>query len=142
MSDIKTLLGVDFGLKNIGVAIGQTLTKTASPLNTILFKSPMNWREFDQYINQWSPSKIILGWPLDNNGKEQKVNSHIKAFKEQLTQRYKLPVELCDESYSSMLAQDNFATARSLGIAKKKNAKNLDSHAAKFILQRWMDLNL
>lgn len=136
-----TLIGVDFGLKNIGLAVGQTLTSTASALKTIKYRKPFNYTELDVVIKQWQPDKIIMGLPLTEDGEPQKISKIVEAFAQQLTQRYQIPIEFMDERYSSMEAQAEFASARASGMVKRKGAQNLDSLAARTILQRWLDQN-
>lgn len=142
MTESFIYLGIDFGMKNIGLSVGQSITKTASALRNIKYNNPMNWGDFDKIIQQWEPNKIIIGWPLTEDGRVQKINNAIKTFSKEIAARYHLEVIFADERYSSMQAQSEFADARSIGVAKKKNSKNMDSYAAKHILQRWMDSNL
>ena len=132
-------IGIDFGLANIGIAIGQSITKTASALKTIHTSKQFNWDELDEVIKQWQPAAIIIGKPLDEDGQEQLTTKQAHNFAKKLIRRYHLPVHEVDERYSSLQAQDEFASARKLGNAKKKHSKNLDAHAAKNILQRWLD---
>ena len=136
-----TLIGVDFGLKNIGLAVGQTLTGTASPLNPTSFSDPFNWQDFDKVIQDWNPDKIIMGWPLTEDGEQQPITKQVESFAKQLSERYNIEVLFMDERYSSLQAQAEFANARSLGLAKRKDAKKMDSFAASNILKRWLDLN-
>ncbi|MFK8012277.1 MAG: Holliday junction resolvase RuvX [Marinicellaceae bacterium] len=132
-------IGIDFGLTNIGVAIGQSITKTASALQTVNAKPRVNWLDLDSIIKQWQPEAIIIGKPLTEDGKEQLSTKQAHNFAKKLIHRYQLPVHEMDERYSSMQAQDEFSVARNQGKAKKKHSKNLDAHAAKHILQRWLD---
>jgi len=135
-------IGIDFGLANIGIAIGQSITKTASALITIHVNKKFTWDKFDDVINQWKPAAIIIGKPLNEDGQEQLTTKQAHNFAKKLKRRYHLPVHEVDERYSSLEAQDEFADARKQGKAKKKHGKNLDAHAAKNILQRWLDSQL
>ena len=100
---MPSFIGIDYGTVNMGVAIGQSITQTASALETIKVKHPFIWGKLDKIIEQWQPQAIII------------------------------------ERYSSMQANDDFLQARKQGNAKRKHSKNLDAHAAKNILQRWLD---
>ncbi len=135
----ESYIGIDFGLANIGVAIGQSITKTASALKTIHTNHKFNWDELDTIIKQWQPSAIIIGRPLTENGQEQLSTKQAKNFANKVRNRYQIEVFEVDERYSSMQAQSDFADARKHGMAKKKHNKSLDAHAAKNILQRWLN---
>ncbi len=136
---MPSYLGIDHGLTNIGIAIGQSITKTAAALGTIHVSKKFNWDELDNIIKQWQPAAIIIGKPLTENGKVQLSTKQAHNFAKKLKTRYQLPVHEIDERYSSMQAQSDFADARKQGNAKRKEGKNLDAHAAKNILQRWLD---
>ena len=135
----QTYIGIDFGLANIGIAVGQTITKTASALATIKVGNKLNWALLDQTIKEWQPTALIIGLPLTEDGKEQETTRQVKNFSKKLHNRYQIPIYQVDERYSSMHAQEDFANARKIGSAKRKQSKDLDSHAAKIILQRWLD---
>lgn len=132
-------IGIDYGLVNIGIAVGQSITNTAAALSTIHQHKGINWQQLDQIIQQWLPAAIIIGKPVDEDGKPQPMTKLAHDFANKIYQRYQIPVHEMDERYSSMQAQDAFANARKQGNAKRKHGKNLDAHAAKVILQRWLD---
>jgi putative Holliday junction resolvase len=135
-------IGIDYGLANIGIAIGQSITNTASALQTIHITNKFVWDEMDKIINQWQPTAIVIGLPLNEDGSEQLITKQVHNFAKKLISRYQLPVYEVDERYSSIQAQDEFAQARKDGNAKRKHGKDLDAHAAKYILQRWLDSQL
>ncbi len=136
---MHSYIGIDFGLKNTGVAVGQSITKTASALKTIHIKNKFSWDELDEIITKWQPKAIIIGRPLTEDGKEQLTTKQAHNFANKVKNRYKLPVYEVDERYSSMAVQEEFAQARAMGNAKRKHGKSLDAHAAKNILQRYLD---
>jgi len=133
-------IGIDYGLNHIGIALGQSITGTASALLTIHVKKGFNWEQLDSIIQQWQPLAIIIGKPVTEAGIEQLITRQAHNFAKKILHRYQLPVHEIDERYSSMQAQEDFAGARKIGNAKKKHGKNLDAHAAKNILQRWLNL--
>jgi putative Holliday junction resolvase len=134
-------IGIDFGLANMGIALGQSITKMAAALKTIHIKDKkFKWGELDDIIKQWQPAAIIIGLPLTEDGEQQLITKQASNFAKKLIIRYRIPVIEVDERFSSMQAQDDFAEARRQGNAKRKHSKNLDAHAAKNILQRWLDL--
>ncbi len=134
-------IGIDFGMVNIGIALGQSITGMSAALKTIHVKNKkFTWHELDEIMEQWRPAAIIIGLPLTEDGQEQLITRQTKNFAKKLIIRYKVPVHETDERYSSMQAQEEFAEARKQGNAKRKHGKDLDAHAAKNILQRWLDL--
>lgn len=133
-------IGIDFGMVNIGIALGQSITGMSAALTTIRVKNKkFTWNELDEIMKQWRPAAMIIGLPLTEDGEEQLITRQTKNFAKKLIIRYKVPVHEVDERYSSMQAQEDFAQARKQGNAKRKHGKNLDAHAAKNILQRWLD---
>lgn len=134
---MKQYLGFDFGLRRIGVAVGQTITGTASALDTVHYRGNVPWADFQALIEQWRPSGLVVGAPLTMAGEEQPITVAAKRFATEL-ERFNLPVYLCDERLSSREAEANFKQARQAGHAKRQQGKNLDSVAAKIILERWM----
>ena len=136
---MHSYIGIDFGLKNIGISVGQSITKTAAALKTIHINKKFTWDELDEIINKWQPKAIIIGRPLTEDGQEQLTTKQAHNFANKVKDRYKLPVYEVDERYSSMAVQEEFAQARAIGNAKRKHGKSLDAHAAKNILQRFLD---
>ncbi|MCF6318484.1 MAG: Holliday junction resolvase RuvX [Proteobacteria bacterium] len=134
-------IGIDFGMVNIGIALGQSITGISAALKTIHVKNKkFTWHELDEIMEQWRPAAIVIGLPLTEDGEEQLITRQTRNFAKNLIIRYKVPVHEVDERYSSMQAQEDFAQARKQGNAKKKHSKTLDAHAAKNILQRWLDI--
>jgi putative Holliday junction resolvase len=125
----EVLLAFDFGLKKIGVAVGNTLTAQARPLR-ILTPATRDQR-FEQIralLDEWQPDRVVVGLPLTLDGGEQDASRHSRRFAHQLEGRFRVPVELVDERGSSLEAQ------RILG----SNAPD-DAMAAAVILQRYLD---
>jgi putative Holliday junction resolvase len=125
----ETLLGFDFGEKKIGVAIGNTLTRHARPLE-IIFSEIRDARfgRIAALLQEWQPQRVVVGLALDADGGEQPATARCRRFANQLNGRFGLAVELVDERGSSMEAQ------RMLGT----NAPD-DAMAAAVILQRYLD---
>lgn len=125
----ETLLGFDFGEKKIGVAIGNTLTRHARPLE-IIFSEIRDARfgRIAALLQEWQPQRVVVGLALDADGGEQPATARCRRFANQLNGRFGLAVELIDERGSSMEAQ------RLLG----SHAPD-DAMAAAVILQRYLD---
>ncbi|HEX2518919.1 MAG TPA: Holliday junction resolvase RuvX, partial [Castellaniella sp.] len=124
-----TLLAFDFGLKKIGVAIGNTLTAQARPL--CILRSATRDQRFAQIgplLAQWQPDAVVVGLPLTLDGDEQPASRQSRRFARQLEGRYRVPVLLVDERGSSLEAQHILGS----------NAPD-DAVAAAVILQRYLD---
>jgi putative holliday junction resolvase len=126
----------DFGLRRIGVAVGQKITLTASPLKTLLAKHGVpNWGEVSALIKQWQPEALVVGVPLALDGKEQQLTRVAQNFIGLLRERYALPVYSADERLTTKAARERVYDAEGFKALKKEA---IDSIAAKLILEGWM----
>ncbi|MDX1512667.1 MAG: Holliday junction resolvase RuvX [Gammaproteobacteria bacterium] len=133
MSDgASTLLAFDFGLKRIGVAVGQTLTGTANPLDTVRMNNQRpDWPAIARLIETWSPDALVVGLPLNMDGSEQEMTDHARRFGRQLEGRFHLPVHLADERLSTREARSRLSGA-------DRAADAPDPVAAQVILEGWL----
>lgn len=132
------VLGFDYGLKRIGVAVGQLVTRTASPL-AILDNQPASlWQQVGELINQWKPQCVIVGLPLSMDGAETEMSAACRKFARRIHGRYGLPAFLQDERLSSRAADSRFAALRADGLKRKKHAAETDSLAAQVLLEDWL----
>lgn len=126
MQNQGCVLGLDYGLARIGVAVGNTLTKSARP-ETIL-KARTNeakWSGIRMMVENWSPVAIVIGIPRHPDGTSHEVTKLAVRFARQVRGRYSLPVYVVDERYSSVVVE---------------NGENkIDDAAAAVILQQWFD---
>lgn len=130
----QTLFGFDFGSKRIGIAVGQTLTKTAHALTQINNNTEPQWAALDVLITEWQPKTLIVGLPLNMDDTVGRLTKAAKKFAQQLQERYKLPVELIDERLSSREARERLQQQ-----GKKKPDKTaINSMAAQIILENWL----
>ena len=128
-------LAFDFGLARIGVAIGQSITQTASPLDTLRAKDGVpNWQLVEQLIKQWQPQKVIVGEPFNMDGSDQLITKRARKFANQLHGRYGVQVEMVDERLSSASAREELFE---YGGYKKLQKSQIDSVAAVLILESW-----
>jgi len=133
----ELVLAFDFGTRRIGVAIGETLLKTARPLTTI--DAPDNARRFDtigRLIAEWQPACLVVGLPLALDGAEHEMTARSRRFANQLHGRFGLPVEFADERLSSSVAEGRLAAR---GAKPSRNKAAIDAEAAAVILQTWFD---
>jgi len=124
---IETLFGFDFGLKRIGVAMGNTMMRQAQPLKVITAEA--NERKFGEIqalIDEWKPARLIVGVPYHPDGAEHEMTLRCRRFANQLNGRCNLPVVLVDERYSS-------------AVISAKRGQVIDALAASIILQQYFD---
>lgn len=127
----NTLLGFDFGLKRIGVAVGQTQTRSANPLKTVAVKREHpDWRAIAALIDTWAPDALVVGLPLNMDGTEQDMTLRARRFGRQLEGRFGLPVHLVDERLSTR-------EARSRLHRQGRAEDGADPVAAQVILEDW-----
>jgi putative Holliday junction resolvase len=134
MPDSETVMAFDFGEKRIGVAIGETLLGQARALATVAESA--NDRRFaaiGKLIAAWQPRRLVVGLPRHIDDAEHEFAARCERFARQLEGRYKLPVEMADERYSSCAAEAGLAGD------KRKLKAQLDAAAAAVILQAWFD---
>lgn len=137
MTTARTLLGFDFGMKNIGIAVGQELTRTANPLTAIKARDGIpDWDQIGQLLKEWQPGLLIVGLPLNMDGTEQEMTAAARRFGNRLHGRFNLPVEWQDERLSTYEALDH------LGIRSKMDSRqrsDVDQLSAQLILQSWLN---
>ncbi len=134
-----TALGFDFGMKHIGVAVGQTITNTATPLTSIKARDGIpNWDEIEKLISTWNVKVIVIGIPLNMDGTEQPITAAAKKFGNRLEARFKLPVHRIDERLTTVEAKQQLFD--SLGY-KALDKASIDSYSAKLILESWLNSN-
>ncbi len=133
-----TVLGFDYGRKRIGVAVGQNLTSTATPLTTFnnVVGQP-DWEGISQLINKWKPNALIVGMPYSMDGGENKTTQAAHVFRRHLEKRYTLPVHIIDERLSSVEAELRLSTQDS-SKRTKRNKASIDKLAAQIIVETWL----
>jgi putative Holliday junction resolvase len=101
------ILAFDYGLKHIGVSVGQFVTRTASPLVTLRAKNGKpNWVDVDRLVSDWQPTNLVVGLPINMDGTESDMSAQARDFADALASRYTLPVALADERLTSRAAQE------------------------------------
>jgi len=123
----QTVFGFDFGIKRIGVAMGNTMIGMASPLAVIKsIDNASRFAEIKALTDKWGPTKFIVGLPLHPDGAEHEMTARCRRFANQLHGRFNIPVELVDERYSS-------------AVLSQKRGEVIDDRAAAVILQQYFD---
>lgn len=125
----ETLLSFDYGVRKIGVAIGNTLTRQARPLDILVCTTrAQRFSAIARLLHDWTPDRVVVGLPLATDGAEQYATLRCRRFANQLHGRFGLVVELVDERNSSIEAQQALGTHQAD-----------DAVAAAIILQRYFD---
>jgi putative Holliday junction resolvase len=136
MPDINQVLGFDFGLRRIGLAAGQCITKTATPLPALIAKEGVpNWQEVAKFIQEWRPQALLVGIPLLMDDKEQPLTHQARKFAQSLAQ-FNLPVFEVDERLSTREARSRLSEINDF---KVMNHKKVDSMAACIIVETWLN---
>ncbi len=132
----RTLLGFDYGLKRIGVAVGQELTRTANALETLhVPESGIDWSAIGALIDEWQAEALVVGIPLNMDGSEHEMTLAARRFARRLQGRYRLPVYEIDERLSSVEAEH---ALRARGERRHRRGE-VDREAAQVILQTWLN---
>lgn len=134
----ETILAFDFGLRRIGVAVGQSVTASASPLGVVANSS--SGPDFDtisKMIDEWRPARLIVGLPMHADGSPGEMQSHVNDFVRELL-RYQLKIDTVDERYTSVEAEAVLKNARASGSRGRISKEMIDSAAAVFIAERFL----
>jgi len=132
------LLAFDYGLKRIGIAAGNRLTRTATPLKTLVPGSPPPWAAIDDLIKEWRPDLIVVGEPGEGVGAT--LRDALTAFVAGLEQRYDRPIAAVDESHSSTAAAEELRAGRRKGLYNRRlQPGQVDQLAACLIAEQWMN---
>ena len=99
------VMGFDFGTKKIGVAVGQAITGTATPLAILKARDGIpNWQQVEKIIKEWEPALLVVGLPLNMDGTPSEMSRLSEKFASKLHGRYHIPSETVDERLSSFEA--------------------------------------
>lgn len=130
------ILALDYGTKRIGVAVTDPLLIFAYPLTTINNDSKF-WDELKKIINEYNVSKIIIGIPFKEDGTTGNVAEEVVNFQAEIKKKFLLEIELVDERYSSLIAQQRII--ESVSSKKKRQDKSLvDKNAAAILLEDYI----
>jgi putative holliday junction resolvase len=135
----QVVLAFDFGHRRIGVACGDTISRTAAPLVAVpAGVGGVRWEMIDALLREWQPALIVVGLPYNVDGSDSTMTSAAREFAAALERRCRLQVVLVDERYSSREAEARLKSARESGLRRRRVAKaDVDATAACVILERW-----
>ena len=137
----QVLLAFDFGTKRLGVASGDTLTRTARALTTLdCANQIIPWTAIDKLVREYQPSQLVVGLPWNMDGTPTVLTDASRAFAAELKSRYNKPVALVDERLSSREAESQLRDARASGMKKRRNTHaDVDMIAARILLEQWLE---
>ena len=128
------IMGFDFGTKKIGVAIGQMVTATATPISIIRVENGIpNWGVLEKLINQWKPERFVVGLPLNMDDSSSNMSRRAIWFSSELENRFGIAVSNVDERLSTFEARQIFKDG-----ATKNRQEDLDDKVAALILESWL----
>ena len=130
----KLIMGFDFGTKKIGVAIGQMVTATATPLSIIrVEKGVPNWCMLEKLIRQWKPERLVVGLPLNMDDSHSNMSRRALKFSSELENRFGIAVSNVDERLSTFEARQLYKNGRT-----ESSQEELDDKVAALILESWL----
>lgn len=133
----KTVLGFDFGTKSIGIAIGQQLTGSASPLTSIKAVDGIpDWQQIAVLIEEWQPDLVVVGLPLNMDGTEQEMTQRARKFANRIAGRFGVKVATQDERLTTADAK---ARLFELGGFKALTKGQIDAVSAVLIIESYFE---
>jgi len=130
----SVVMAFDYGLRNIGIAIGQNITKSASTFYAIKAKEgEPDWIKLDSIVKEWEPTLFIVGDPFNMDGTRSEFQKRISQFSTKLKNRYKIRLHMMDERLTTKEAKERIKT----GSSELKESTNKHSISAQIILEDW-----
>ena len=134
----ETILAFDYGLRRIGVAVGQDVTASASPVGVVVnSERGVDHEAIRRIIADWSPTRLVVGYPVHADGSPGEMTAAVEAFVKELSE-YDLPVETTDERYTSVEAEAALKNARQQGSRGRISKEDIDAAAAVLIAERYL----
>jgi putative Holliday junction resolvase len=139
MTTPRLVLGFDYGTRRIGVACGNTLTRSAQPVKTLLCGGGPPWNDIAALVHEFAPSQFVVGLPYNMDDTETALTPEVRAFAAELGERFQRPVALVDERLSSRAAEMELRDARAQGHKRKRVTHgDVDKTAAKMLVEQWL----
>ena len=136
---LRLLLGIDYGSKQIGVAVGQVITGQARELCVLKAQNGVpDWQKVEALIKEWQPDAIVVGLPLNMDGSASEMSARAEKFARRLNGRFNLPVHMHDERLTTYAAKgERLAQGQRGGYRENP----VDALAAALLLQGWLEAN-
>ncbi len=133
----RTVIGFDFGKKYIGVAVGQEMTGSATPLGSVKATDGIpHWDNLAKYLKEWQPDFIVVGLPLNMDGSEQQLTLDAKKFGNRIHGRFGIQVEFQDERLTTADAKEQLFAR---GGFKNLKKDNIDAESARLIIESYFE---
>jgi len=133
----RTIIGFDFGKKYIGVAVGQEITGSASPLGSVKATDGIpHWDSLSVFLTEWQPDLVVVGLPLNMDGSEQQLTNDARKFGNRLAGRFGLKVEFQDERLTTADAKEQLFAR---GGFKNLKKDNIDAESARLIIESFFE---
>ena len=138
MRPSTTILAFDYGGRRIGVAVGQSVTGSASALGAVANRDHgPDWPAIERLVADWQPARLVVGLPLMEDGSDSEIGAAARRFGDALA-RFGLPVEVIDERYSSLEGRERLVGERRQGLRGRLRKEMIDAAAAVVIAERWL----
>lgn len=133
------MLAFDYGTRKIGVAVGQTITRSASPLPALAARDGVpDWEQVAKLVESWKPQGFVVGLPLNMDGTESDMSARARKFARRLEGRFGKPSHCVDERLSSREARERDREQRAEAGRSLSARSPVDSIAAQVILEGWL----
>ena len=136
----QTVIAFDYGLRQIGVAHGQTLTCSAEGISILKASDGVpNWDQTEALLLEWKPNLLLVGLPLNMDGSESELSRLARKFARRLQGRFNIDVLMVDERLTSQDAKSTLREAGSERQSGRIDLTKIDHLAAALILQSWLE---
>jgi putative Holliday junction resolvase len=134
----ETILAFDYGRRRIGVAVGQTITASASPVGVVRndYSGP-DQEKIAALIKEWRPNRLVVGMPAHADGSASDMQNYVNQFIETLAV-FELEIDTVDERFTSVEAEEQLKDARAAGARGRITRESIDSAAAVLIAERYL----
>lgn len=133
----RTVLGFDYGTRSIGVAIGQEITGSATPLKALRAVDGIpDWNEIQKLLDEWKPDLVVVGLPLNMDGTEQEITVRARKFARRIEGRFAAKVVMQDERLTTTSAREHLFANGGYRALKKSS---IDSFSAVLILENFFE---
>ena len=137
MSNLRLLLGFDYGTRQIGVAVGQMITGQARELCVLKAQNGVpDWQQIEALLKEWQPDALVVGLPLNMDGSPSEMSERAEKFARRLHGRYQLPVHTHDERLTTSEAKGQRLAQGQRGGYRERP---VDAIAAALLLQGWLE---
>jgi putative Holliday junction resolvase len=136
---LEVILAFDYGLRRIGIAVGNSGTGTASPAGALPVHGAPDWPAIGHCIGNWMPGRLLVGLPYNMDGTDTALTAACRSFAAELRSRFNLPVDLVDERLTSAAATADLREVRRSGARiRRVKREDVDANAARLILESWL----